>query len=214
MTAPVRVALPRGELREPLAGRLREAGFAVPGYGEGSRTYRFDVEGRPGVVARVFSDADIPIQVALGQYDLGVASGVRVDELLVRFPQDSIVPLRPLDVGGERLVIAGAPGARLDALAAAGPLRVATEFPNLAQHYLNRLRVPGYRLYEVWAQAEAWPPDDADVAIATEAAVAAEGLEPLGEVHAGGVWLIGNREALERRDLSAALAPLLALPRG
>ncbi|MDA1002214.1 MAG: ATP phosphoribosyltransferase [Chloroflexi bacterium] len=211
---PVRVALPRGDLRTPLAERLAAVGFVAEGYGEGSRTYRFDVNGRPGVVVRVFSDADIPIQVALGQYDLGIASRTWIDELLVRYRHESIVPLRPLDLGGERLQVAGTPGARLDALAAAGTVRVATEYSNLAQHYLNHLRVPEYRLYEVWAQAEAWPPDDADLAIATDTAIAAEGLEPLGQVHAGGVWLIGNREALARRDLSAALEPLLALPRG
>ncbi len=211
---PIRVALPRGDLRGPLAERLRAAGFVAEGYGEGSRTYRFDVAGRPGVVVRAFSDADIPIQVALGQYDLGVASRTWIDELLVRYRHDSIVPLRPLDLGGERLVLAGAPGARIDALVAAGPVRVATEYPHVAQHYLNRLRVPDYRLYEVWAQAEAWPPDDADLALTTDAAAAREGLEPVGAVHAGGVWLIGNREALATRDLSAALEPLLALPRG
>lgn len=211
---PVRVALPRGELRAPVAERLRAAGFVVEGYGEGSRAYRFTVAGMPGVQARVFSDQDIPIQVALGQYDLGIASRTWIDELLVRFPGDSIVPLLRLDIAGEALVAAGAPGASLARLAAGGVLRVATGYPHLAQHYLTRLRVPDYRLYEVWGQAEAWPPEDADLAIAPAAAVRAEGLEVLGEVHRGGVWLIGNRAALAQHDLAAALAPLLALARG
>ena len=210
----VRVALPRGDLRTPVAERLRAADFIVEGYGEGSRSYRFDVDGRPGVQVRVFSDGDIPIQVALGYFDFGIASRMWIDELLVRFPNDSIVPLRRLDLEGETLVAAAAPGATIEGLAAAGVMRVATEYPNIAQHYLTRLRVPDYRLYEVWAQAEAWPPEDAELAIATDVAVAGEGLDPLGSVHSGGVWLIGNRKALARRDLSAALAPLLALPLG
>ena len=211
---PVRVALPRGDLRAPVAAQLRAVDFVAEGYGEGSRTYRFDVNRGPGVVARVFSDGDIPIQVAMGQYDLGIASRIWVDELLVRFPQDSIVPLRPLDITGDSLVIAGAPGASLPRLASMGVVRVATEYPNLAQHYLTRLRIPDYRLYEVWAQAEAWPPEDAELAIAPRAAATAEGLDILGDVHRGGVWLIANRAALANRDLSAALEPLLALPRG
>src|SRR5437867_1454474 len=99
-TRPIRVALPRGDLRMPVADRLRAVDFVAEGYAEGSRTYRHDVTGRPGVMARVFSDEDIPIQVALGQYDLGIASRMWIDELLVRFPQDSIVPLRRLDIEG------------------------------------------------------------------------------------------------------------------
>ena len=142
---PIRVALPRGDLREPLAERLRAAGFVVEGYGEGSRAYRFEVEGRPGVVVRVFSDRDIPIQVALGQYDLGIASRAWIDELLTRHRLESIVPLRALDIGAQRIVVAGEQGASLERLAGRGPLRVATEYGNIAQHYLNRARLPDYR---------------------------------------------------------------------
>src|SRR5690606_34775582 len=131
MSAPVRVALPRGDLRGPLAERLAAAGLAVPGYGEGARTYRSEVGDPDGVVVRVFSDADIPIQVALGQYDLGVASRTCVDELLVRYRHESIVPLLPLDLAGEPLVLAGAPDASLEALACNGAVRVATEYPNI-----------------------------------------------------------------------------------
>jgi ATP phosphoribosyltransferase len=211
---PIRVALPRGELREPLAERLRAAGFVVEGYGEGSRAYRFDVEGHPGVVVRVFSDRDIPIQVALGQYDLGVASRAWVDELLTRHRLDSIVPLHALDVGARRLVIAGEPGASLERLAAASPLRVATEYGNIAEHYLNRLRAPDYRLYEVWGNAHAWPPDDADVAVVPDDVLAGETLEELAEVHTGGAWVIGNGRSLAERDLGGALEPLLGLPAG
>jgi len=211
-TRPVRVALPRGDLRMPVAERLRAANFIVEGYGEGSRSYRFDVNDRPGVQVRVFSDNDIPIQVAMGQFDFGIASRMWIDELLVRFPNDSIVPLRRLDIEGETLVAAAAPGSTLAGLASSGVMRVATEYPNIAQHYLTRLRVPDYRLYEVWAQAEAWPPEDAELAICSASAARREGLSILDEVHRGGVWLIANRAALASRDLSAALAPLVSLP--
>ncbi len=211
---PIRGALPRGDLREPLAERLRAAGFVVEGYGEGSRAYRFEVEGRPGVVVRVFSDRDIPIQVALGQYDLGIASRAWIDELLTRHRLESIVPLRALDIGARRIVLAGEQGASLERLAGGGPLRVATEYGNIAQHYLNRARLPDYRLYELWGNAHAWPPDDADVAIVPDDVLEGEQLVELAEVHTGGAWLIGNGRALAERDLAAALGPLLTLPSG
>ncbi len=210
----IRVALPRGELREPLAERLAAVDFVAEGYASGARTYRFQVEGREGVTVRVFSDRDIPIQVALGQYDLGVASRVWVDELLVKYRHDSIVPIRPLDVGEQRLVLAGARGASLEAAADDRLVTVATEYPNLAERYLARSRVPAYRLFEAWGNAQAWAPDDADFAVVPSAALAGEDLEELAEVHRGGAWLIGNREALARKDLAAALEPLLRLPAG
>ena len=210
----IRVALPRGELRAPLAERLAAADFVAQGYGEGSRSYRFPVAGRAGVEVRVFSDRDIAIQVALGQYDVGVTSRGWVDELLARYTHDSIVPLHALDLGAASIVAAAAPGVSLRDLAARRPLRVVTEYPNLSARYLNRLRVPDYRLFEVWGSAQAWPPEDADVAIVDGVTLAGEDLAPLDEVHRGGAWVIANREALAGRDLSAVLEPLLRLPAG
>src|SRR5688572_21418159 len=133
----VRVALPRGELREALAARLTTAGLDVPEYRQGARTYRFAVPARPGVEVRVFSDRDIPIQVALGQYDLGIASRAGVDELIARHPRGSLVLLRPLDLGELELVLAGPRGADLAALAAGCTVRVATEYPQLTERWLN-----------------------------------------------------------------------------
>ena len=59
------------------------AGFVPEGYAEGSRAYRFAVTGRPEVLVRVFSERDIPIQVALGQYDLGITRRKISDEEIV-----------------------------------------------------------------------------------------------------------------------------------
>ncbi|MEZ4503813.1 MAG: ATP phosphoribosyltransferase [Dehalococcoidia bacterium] len=210
----VRVALPRGDLRTPLAERLDAVGFHVEGYGSGARTYQFDVDDRPGVRVRVFSDRDIPIQVALGQYDLGIASRAWIDELLVKYRLDSLVPIRPLDVGEARLILAGVAGIDVRALARDRVLRVTTEYPNLAERLLNRLGVPDYRLYDVWGNAAAWLPEDADLALLPPSGAVADALEEVFEAHRGSAWLIGNRDALGRRDLSAALDPLLRLPAG
>ena len=215
----IRVALPRGDLRAPLAERLAAVGFAPDGYGEGSRAYRFSVEGRPRVAVRVFSDEDIPIQIALGQYDLGVTSRASVDELVTRYGHDSIVPLRALDVGEARVVLAAPRGTALAELAERRPLRVATTYPHLTARYLNWLRAPDYRLIEVWGQPQAWPPEDADAAVLAvpagdgpPALLEREGLEAIAEVHRGSAWLVANRRALGERDLREALDALLALP--
>jgi ATP phosphoribosyltransferase len=205
----IRVALPRGDLRGALAEQLAAAGFVAEGYAEGSRSYRFAVAGRPEIVVRVFSERDIPIQVALGQYDLGITRGAWVDELLARYAHNSIVPLRAFDLGAQRIVAAAAPGATLPALAQ-GVVRAATEYPNLATRFLNHLRVPAYRVLEVWGEAEAWPPDDADLAVLPEAD--ADDLTALAVVHSGSATLIGNKRSLSQRDMRAAIELLLRVP--
>src|SRR5690606_11170599 len=96
----------------------------------------------------------------------------------------------------------------------AGAVRVATEYPHLAHHFLNQMRVPDYRVFEVWGNAHAWPPEDADVAIVPEGAARKEGLEVLADVHRSSAWLIGNRDSLAQRDLREALDALLAMPLG
>lgn len=219
MDGSIRVALPRGDLRAPLAERLAAVGFAPPGYGEGSRNYRFPVEGRPRVAVRVFSDEDIPIQIAQGQYDLGVTSRSSMDELITRYGHDSIVSLRALDIGEARVVLAAPAGTTLAELGARRPLHVATTFPHLTAQYLNWLRVPDYRLIEVWGQPQAWPPEDADAAVLAVPAeerpapiIVREGLEAIAEVHRGSAWLVANRQALAEQDLREALDALLDLP--
>ena len=75
----IRIALPRGDLRGPLASALEEVDFEVVDYGSGSRAYRFNVKNRNDMTVRVFSDRDIPIQVASGNYDLAICSRISID---------------------------------------------------------------------------------------------------------------------------------------
>tara|TARA_B100000029_G_C17607224_1_gene967820 strand:- start:8224 stop:9642 length:1419 start_codon:yes stop_codon:yes gene_type:complete len=208
----IRIALPRGEVRNALGEMLAKYGFVVEGYLEGSRVYRFEVKDHPGLQVRVFSDADIPIQVALGNYDLAICSRTWVDELLTRYQHDSIVSINNLDLKSEPLVVAGARGSNLEEIAASGVVRVATEYPNLADHYLRQIGIPNYRLFDVWAQSESWPPDDAELAIGPQSELINEGLSILAEIHSGGVSLIANRTSLASNNLSKALEILTELP--
>ena len=47
------------------------------------------------------------VQVALGQYDIGIASRCWIDELLVRYGRDSIVPILPLDLDSGPIAVGG-----------------------------------------------------------------------------------------------------------
>ncbi len=210
--AVIRLALPAGDLRGPTARAIDSAGLKVEGYGEGSRSYVLSIAGRASVVARVFREKDIPIQIALGNYDLGVCSLAWVEELRARFPQHPVVLLGNLDIGRSALYVAvadGAPG--LGSLRGRRGLRIASEFPNMAEAFALAARLPAYRVQAVWGAAEAYPPEDADLAViaaADEAAVSAHGLSPLFCLLEGSAWLIANAEGLARKDLSPLLGPL------
>src|SRR6266542_4516913 len=143
MPAMIKLALPAGDLRGSIAELLDSAGLAIEGYGEGSRAYRLSGRSRDVLTARVFREKDIPIQVALGNYDLGICSIAWVKEMHARFPNQPIVPLADLGAG-QSSVFAAAADARCQSLADLGALpvvRIASEYPNLAELFARSARL-------------------------------------------------------------------------
>ncbi len=209
----IKLALPTGDLRRPLAALLERIGLQVEGYGEGSRAYRLPARGQAPLRVRVFRERDIPIQIALGNYDLGICGLHWVEEFLGRYPGEAIVRLGGLPLGEASLFVAAAPGqwGSLRDLAGRWGVRIVSEFPNLAESFALAARLPAYRVIPVWGAAEAYPPEDADltlVAARDEAALAEMGLVPLHRLLAGRAWVIAHRESLRSKDMGWLLAAL------
>ena len=215
----LKLALPGGDLRPAAAAALERAGLRCEGYEAGSRALRLDLEGRSNVVARVFREKDIPVQVALNNYHLAVCGDPWVQEFLARHADEGLVRLRPLSFGHTRLVLA----APVETVARLGSVaewprwsgvRIATEFPWLAERLVRHLRLPRARVMALWGAAEAYPPEDAEaclLAIGDDDVLRRHGLTVLATLAQGPAWLIGSRAALARNDLSPLLGPLLAL---
>jgi ATP phosphoribosyltransferase len=186
----------------------------VEGYGEGSRTYILSVGGHTGVIARVFREKDIPIQIALGNYDLGVCGLAWVEELRTRYPHHPVVPLRDLGVGRSGLFAACAVGKAQDLASMGGGrgVRIASECPNIAEAFALAARLPAYRVQAVWGAAEAYPPEDADLAVVAapnREVLSSHGLTPLFDLLEGSAWLVGNEGSLAKKDLSPLLDSLM-----
>ena len=213
----LKLALPAGQLARPTDELLRQAGLTVRGYTDGSRSYRPRLDGREGVVLRVFREKDIPIQIALGNYDLGICSLAWPKELLIRYPSEAVVQLRALPMDSSGLYVAAASNGRLtslDSLAGVPGLRLVSEYPNLTEAFALSARLPAYRVFSLSGAAEAYPPEDADLAVvaaSSEEEVRKQGLRPLYRLLVGSPWLIAHRRSLEGKDLSAVLGPLMAL---
>jgi ATP phosphoribosyltransferase len=200
----IRIALPTGDLRSGTAAALDAVGLGLREYAAGSRALRFEICGGAGV-ARVFRERDIPVQVALGNYDLGICGQTWIEELAQRFPSHGVIVLRSLGFGEHRLFLAGAGTAEPS-------VRIVSEFPHIAETLARRMRLRRYRVFPVWGAAEAYPPEDADIAlIATrdERDVERFGLRPIAEVLRGAACLIANKHSLETKDLSGVLGKLL-----
>ncbi len=202
----IRVALPTGDLRKQTAAMLDAAGAGIDDYGAGSRALRFPMLG-DAAIARVFREKDIPVQVALGNYDIGICSLTWVEELAQRFPSHDVVRLCDLGFGEQSLWLASA-GETTDS-----SLRIVSEYPNIAEALARKLRLKRYRVFPVAGAAEAYPPEDADIALIAAGSageVASHGLQPLGTVFESSAWLIANRRSLASKGLAAVLAPLLS----
>ncbi len=211
----IRIALPKGRLLAETAAFLQAAGWDLEGYTPSLRNYRLRSRRFPELRAKTFHERDIPIQVAVGHYDLGICGLDWVEELSVRYTNRDIVKLRNLGFGKGIVCLAASPAGdtpTLDSLATAGgTVRIATEYPNLAEYLALRLRLRRFGIFALWGSAEAYPPENATAALLSrpgEDDVRREGLVPLMTLLRHSAFLVANRQSWEHRDLSPILDSL------
>ena len=209
---PLGLALPTGDLRASTGELLIDVGISMNGYEPGSRLLRSEADER-GFRFRIFRERDIPIQVALGNYDLGICSDIWVAELQARFPYQRVVRLGSLPGPTTEVWLCAAPSCGVAAGEVPAPhsldgVRIGTELPNFTDLFAARLRLPRYSLLNLSGSVEAYPPEDADLVVlpASDAtAVEALGLVPRHRLFRGGVAVVANTASLASRDCAAVL---------
>jgi len=216
-----KLALPKGQLQDRTAKLLRDAGFDIGDYSEGSRSYRPQCEDFPGLFTKVFHEKDIAIQVAIGNYDLGICRLDWVEELLVKYHSDALVKIGDLGYGKRSLYAAvsgSAEGESLEALKSRSEsLRIVSEYPNLSESFALKQRLRRFRIFPAWGAVGVYPPENADMAVMTESSperLRAQGLSPVATLLEGGACLVANRNSLQRKDLSRLLATLSSARNG
>ena len=208
----MRIALPKGRLLEETAELLRRAGWGIGGYSATERLYRLKAQRFPDLMAKVFHERDIPVQVAIGNYDLGICGLDWIEELLARYPSSALVKLRDLGCGAGRLYMAAgnAQGDNItgDLRSKAGPVRIVSEYPNLAELYALGLRLRRFSVIPLWGAAQVYPPESADlvlIAAKNRDELAGFGLAPVSNVLGFSAFLIANSKSLETKDMSEVL---------
>jgi len=188
------------------AARLKKAGWGLDGYNASARLYRIESKGFPGLSAKMFHERDIPVQVAIGNYDLGICGSDWLEELMVKYPSSDLMKVFSLGYGRSALYVAASPeGApTLEAVRArAGVVRIASEYPNLAERFAIGLRLRRFGVFPLWGAAEAYPPESADLALVcgTLDGLAKCGLAPVSRVATVSACLIANRNSWQGKDM-------------
>jgi len=211
----IRIALPKGRLLEDTAAVLDRAGWQMDGYTPSLGNYRLESGRFSGLQAKVFNERDVPVQVAIGNYDLGICGLDWVEELSVKFPNSAVVKLKDLGYASANLYLASSRAQPSELPSAGGSddavIRIATEYPNLAEHLALQLRLRRFNVFPLWGSAEAYPPENAAFALVSrrsEEELAAEGLVAVRKLLPYGACLIANRDSWEQKDLSEILSSL------
>ncbi len=208
----LKIALPKGRLLAETADLLQTAGWGLNTYHEGTRAYRPKSEMFPGLLAKVFHEKDVPIQVAVGNYDLGICGLDWIQELLVKYPSSALVKLRDLGFGKGTLFMLASQSGGLSTLAAIRAsrerVRLASEYPNLAESFALEQRLRQFSVFPLWGAADGYPPESADLALiagSTGTGAFNHGLVPVSPVLSFSAYLIANKNSWESKDLSALL---------
>ncbi|MDP2936969.1 MAG: ATP phosphoribosyltransferase [Dehalococcoidia bacterium] len=213
----IKLALPKGRLQGEIANFLGERGMALENYEEGSRSYRPKAPEFPDLSAKVFQEKDIPIQVAIGNYDLGICGLDWVDELMVRFPKSSVVKVRALGVGCHELWAVTSASSGLLSLqeiqqaSSERTIRIVSEYANLAEAFVFETRLRCFQVFPVWGAAAAYLPEKADIALVANGFKRDLGrrkLKPVALVLKAEAVLIANRDSFASDDLSRFLTML------
>ncbi len=211
----IKIALPKGRLLAETATLLQRAGWGLSGYHERARFYRLKFEKFPNLSARVFHEKDIPIQVAIGNYDLGVCGLDWVEELLIKYPSSVLVKIKNLGYGEGALymVVSRSEGVSTveEVRAKEGIVRIASEYPNLAESFALNLRLRRFSIFPLWGGAEVYPPESADLALIPGEIgekFSDYDLMSISKVLSFSAFLIANKSSWETKDMSEVLASI------
>jgi ATP phosphoribosyltransferase len=207
----LRLALPKGRLQAGTAALASRLGWDLDGYSDGSRRYRFSSDRFPYLQGKVFHEKDIPVQVAVGNYDLGICGLDWAEEHRVRYPASALVKVRDLGYGQSQVVAAvSASGGFGDS----GVVRLASEYPNVAERLALELRLRRFSIFPLWGGAEAYPPENADLVLISQGTSERppEELLSLGTVLSSSACLIANRDSWEAEDMGEIVGTLERSP--
>ncbi len=162
----------------------------------------------------MLNERDIPVQVAIGNYDFGICTSDWLQELQARYPASRVFKIADLGFEESGIFMAGSAASMIshkDLGKSAALLRIVTEYPALAEAAAYKMRLKKFRIYPLWGSAEAYPPENAELAVlraGNEASLRALNLAPVSKLCDSNACIIANSDSLQKGDYSKLLARL------
>jgi len=180
-------------------------------YNSGTRIYRMKSRSMPGLTAKMLNERDIPVQVAVGNYDFGICSSDWLQELLVRYPASRVIKIADLGYDMSGIYMASSAASKISAETMAGSTsawRIVTEYPALAEAAAYKMRLKRYRIFPCWGSTEAYPPENAEFSVlrvSDEDMLRSLNLRPVSRICDSNACIIANRDSLQGSDFSRLL---------
>jgi ATP phosphoribosyltransferase len=210
----IKIALPKGRLLRKTASLLHKANWGLDEYHSQVNFYHPKSQRFPSLRIRVFHEKDIPIQIALGNYDLGICCRDWIEELLVKYPNSDLVKVKDLLYGEGALYMSAGPSravSLMELMKTRSVIRIASEYPNLAESFALRNRLSHFSIFPVWGAAEVYPPENADMALISakaEVELVSYGVVPVSKVLDFSATLIANRKSWESKNLDKVVTSI------
>ncbi|MDD5700590.1 MAG: ATP phosphoribosyltransferase [Dehalococcoidales bacterium] len=207
----IRIALPKGRLLDDTAKLNSITGWNLQDYSEGSRLYHLSSTILSDLSGKILHEKDIPIQVAIGNYDLGICGLDWIQELLVKYPGSNLVKVADLGYGELSIFLAASRFSRFSSLESIRTcekvIDIASEYPNLAESLALGCSIRRFNIFPLWGAAEIYPPENADLVLlsARSGEDIPASLIPVTRVLDSTACLVANRTSLENKDLSGIL---------
>ena len=204
---PVKLALPKGRLLRRTAALLQKAEWGLDEYHSKAGFYRPKSQKFPDLLLRIFHEKDIPVQIAMGNYDLGICCLDWIEELLAKYPSSDVAKVRDLGYGEGALYLASTLSEG-ELRRNGTPVRIASEYPNLAESFALKQRLSRFSIFAVWGAAEVYPPENAEMVLLAPRPgddLASYGIVSLSKVLDFSAYLIANRKSLESGGLDDSI---------
>ena len=217
----IKFALPDGHAQKHAAELLLRAGVHVLDYpsSTGNRRPETDLE---GVSIKVIRPQDMPLQVANGNFDLAITGKDWVLDHLYQFPSSPVMELLDLRSSWVKIVAViddTLPVNDLQELRdyyaeRSLPIRVASEYINIADKCARENHMGMYRVIPTWGATEAFLPEDADLLIEnteTGGTLARHNLRIIDTLFESTARLIGNKNSIAAADKSDRIKSIVKM---
>jgi len=210
--AVTRLALPKGKLLIQTSALLSSIGLGFADYNSKTRIYRMQSGTMAGLTAKMLNERDIPVQVAIGNYDFGICSSDWLQELQTRYPNSRVYKVADLAYDACSIYMTCSTKANLSTAtitASDKAWRIVTEYPALAEAAACRMRLKKFRIFPLWGSADAYPPENADFAVlkaSNEESLQKLNLKSLRKICDSNACIIANSDSLESGNFSGMLS--------